>query len=114
MDAEIFICNVKAKCKERNTTPTVACKESGAGKNLISNLKNGTFPSIERVGLLASYLGCSIDDLTGEKKEPTTVSSDGQAQKLAKILRDVGVDVDNLSVEQMRRLGKIIKAAMEE
>lgn len=52
-------------------TPTVACKDSGAGKSLISNMKNGEIPSILRVELLANYLGCTISDLTGENKELT-------------------------------------------
>ena len=66
MDSNVFIENVKARCKELGTTPTVACTESGAGKNLITNMKKGISPSLERVGLLAEYLHCSISDLTGE------------------------------------------------
>ena len=66
MDSLVFIENVKARCKQLNTTPTVACTESGAGKNLITNMKKGTMPSLERVKMLADYLQCSISDLTGE------------------------------------------------
>lgn len=80
MDTEVFIANVKEKCKALNTTPTAACIKSGAGKNLISNMKNGEKASYKRIELLASYLGCSISDLTGEKIEPT-VQDDGLTEE---------------------------------
>ena len=66
MDSVVFIENVKARCKQLGTTPTVACAESGAGKNLITYMKKGTMPSIEKVKKLADYLQCSVSDLTGE------------------------------------------------
>ena len=50
MNKEIFVQNVKAYCAQRGIKPTVACRESGAGVNLISQLeKRGTIPSVERV-----------------------------------------------------------------
>ena len=33
---------------------------------LITNMKKGTMPSLDRVKLLADHLQCSISDLTGE------------------------------------------------
>ena len=68
MDVSKFIDNVQRICKESGTTPTVACRESGAGKSLISNLKNrGVLPSIEKISLLADYLGVTVSDLLGER-----------------------------------------------
>ena len=71
MDSEVFIENVKARCKQLGTTPTVACAESGAGKNLITYMKKGTMPSIEKVKKLADHLKCSVSDLTGETPQPS-------------------------------------------
>lgn len=72
MDIDRFVANVKQRCEELGTSPTVACQESGAGKNLITNIKKGVKPSMERIELLAAFLGCSVYDLTEEAKpEPT-------------------------------------------
>ena len=65
MDRELFVKNVKRYCKEKGIAPTVACKESGAGIMFMTNLKKGQIPSIERVELLAEYLGCTVNDLLG-------------------------------------------------
>lgn len=70
LDSVVFIENVKARCKQLGTTPTAACVESGAGKNLITYMKKGTMPSIEKVQKLADYLQCSVSDLTGETPQP--------------------------------------------
>lgn len=70
MDADKFVENVKRYCAAKGTTPTAACAESGAGKDLLSRLaKRGIMPSIEKVQLLAQYLGCTVSELLGEQKE---------------------------------------------
>lgn len=53
-----------------------------------------------------------LDDL--EKKKPTTVSSDGQATKLAQALRDIGIDVAQLSEADVRKIAKLAKTLFEE
>ena len=77
MDAVIFVQNIKSFCAKRGVKPTVACKESGAGKDLINQIeRRGSLPSIEKVQLLANYLGVTTSELLGEKTEPT-VGDDG-------------------------------------
>ena len=71
MNIETFVQNVKDYCAKKGVKPTVACAESGAGKDMISNLINrGTVPSVARVQLLAQYLGCTVSDLLGEEPTP--------------------------------------------
>ncbi len=77
MDALKIVENIQRICKEKGTTPTVAGKESGAGKDLVSAMKRrGVLPSIEKIMLLANYLGVTTSELLGEKMEPT-VGDDG-------------------------------------
>ena len=72
--------NVKVLCKARGVSPTVACKESGAGKSLLSQIeKHGITPSVKKIQQLADYLGVTTSDLLGEKNSPTTVSDDEAA-----------------------------------
>lgn len=66
MDKELFVQNIKNFCGIRGIKPTIACRESGAGPNLISQLARGTIPSVERVQLLAQYLGVTTSELLGE------------------------------------------------
>lgn len=85
METDIFVQNVKKYCDIKGVKPTIACAESGAGKDLLGQLKSrGTIPSVAKVQLLAQYLGCTVSDLLGERavSESGTVSTDD-----AKLLR---------------------------
>ncbi len=67
MDKELFVQNIKKYCALRGVRPTVACRESGVSSSFISNIKGkGQVPSVEKVQLLAQYLGVTVSDLLGE------------------------------------------------
>lgn len=77
MQTDIFVQNVEKYCRIKGVKPTVACDESGAGRELLSKLKNkGVIPSVERTQLLAQYLGCTVSDLLGEKATSSPPSED--------------------------------------
>ena len=77
MNKDVFVQNVKKYCALKGVKPTVACDESGAGKNLIGQLVNrDTVPSVERVQLLAQYLGVPTSDLLGEQNESSPPSEE--------------------------------------
>lgn len=123
MDVLKIVENIQKICKDRGTNPTLAGKESGAGKDLVSSMKRrGVLPSIEKMMLLADYLGVTTSELLGEaeltgqdeKGEPTTVTGDGQAEKLAKALADIGIAVDKLSDAELSRIARLAKVALEE
>lgn len=69
MDKDVFVQNVKHYCSLRGIKPTIACKESGAGKDLINQIETrGSIPSVEKIQKLADYLGVTTSELLGEKK----------------------------------------------
>ena len=69
MDKQLFVQNIKSYCELRGVKPTVACRESGAGVNLINKLETrGSIPSVEKVQLLAQYLGVTTSELLGEAR----------------------------------------------
>lgn len=79
MNTDIFVQNVKKYCAINGVKPTVACTESGAGKDLLSKLANhGAIPSVAKVQLLAQYLGCTVSDLLGEKATSSPPSEDDE------------------------------------
>ena len=82
MQTDIFVQNVEKYCRIKGVKPTVACDESGAGRELLSKLKNkGVIPSVERTQLLAQYLGCTVSDLLGEKAISSPPSEDDELQR---------------------------------
>lgn len=67
MDKQFFVQNVKMYCQLRGVKPTVACRESGVGSSFINNIEaRGQVPSVEKVQLLAQYLGVTTSQLLGE------------------------------------------------
>lgn len=82
MKTELFVQNVKKYCALKGVKPTNACAESGAGKSLMSDITNrGRIPSVERIQLLAQYLGCTVSDLLGEKATSSPPSEDDELQR---------------------------------
>ncbi len=77
MDIEKVVQNIQRACQAKGTTPTVAARESGAGVGMVSALKRqGVIPSVEKMSLLASYLGVTTSELLGEEKAPPTVADE--------------------------------------
>lgn len=77
MDANVFVQNVKKYCAIKGVAPTVACRESGAGKSLMSQVAQGIVPSVAKVQLLAQYLGVTTSDLLGEQNENSPLPEEG-------------------------------------
>lgn len=94
--------NIKRICKEKGTTPTVACAESGAGKSMVSNMKKGTRPSIAKMQLLADHLGVTVNELLGEKEMPATVSGDGRMREIIELSGKLTAEERALIIAQLR------------
>lgn len=78
MDKALFVQNIKEVCKTKGIKPTVACRESGVGTSFINNIEaRGQVPSVEKVQMLAAYLGITTSELLGEGKEPAPAAESG-------------------------------------
>ena len=78
MDKAIFVQNIKEICKRKGIKPTVACRESGVSASFINNIEaKGQIPSVEKVQMLAAYLGVTTSELLGEEKEPAPAAEGG-------------------------------------
>ena len=88
MDKELLVQNIKDYCARRNVKPTVACRESGVGSSFINNIEaRGQTPSVEKVQLLAQYLGVTVSELLGEPT-PERQELVVLAEHLARSLKD--------------------------
>lgn len=77
MDKVLFVQNVKQACKIKGVKPTIACYDSGVGRSFINNIEaRGQVPSVEKVQMLASYLGVTTSELLGEEKALPTVADE--------------------------------------
>ena len=86
METDVFVQNVKKYCEWKGVKPTIACAESGAGQSLVSEISSrGRIPSIERVQLLAQYLGCTVSDLLGETPGALPPALDGPTGQFLKL-----------------------------
>ena len=79
MDKDVFVQKVKMLCLQKGVKPTNACKECGIGGSFLSDINRGQVPSVERVQMLAAYLGVTTSELLGEEKEPAPVTEGGPA-----------------------------------
>lgn len=67
MDIGNFVQNIKFHCERKGVKPTVACREAGVGGSFINNIEaRGSVPSVEKVEMLAHYLGVTVSELIGE------------------------------------------------
>ena len=64
--------NIENLCKQRGVNVTTMCKESGASRGSLTDLKNGRKQTLkyETLDKIASYFETSVDALvSGERKE---------------------------------------------
>lgn len=107
MDRDVFVQNVKRYCDLKGVKPTIACAESGAGKNLMSEItKRGQTPSIERVQLLAQYLGCTVSDLLGETPGALPTVPEGPTEQFLKLFSSLDDKAQNEIVAEMLKRKK--------
>ena len=69
-DKEILIENISSISIKNKVSVNKVLLDSGAGKDLVANLKKGQIPSIEKIIKIADYLDVSIDYLVGRTDNP--------------------------------------------
>ena len=85
MDSQIFVQNIKKYCKRKGIKPTPACRDAGVSGSFISNVERGVMPAIDKVQMLAAYLGVTTSDLLGEEKRAGNNAS-GLSKEMIEII----------------------------
>lgn len=107
METDIFVQNVKKYCDIKGVKPTIACAESGAGKDLLGQLKSrGTIPSVAKVQLLAQYLGCTVSDLLGETPGALPAVPEGPTAQFLKLFSSLDDKAQNEIIAEMLKRKK--------
>lgn len=106
MERELFVQNIKERCRAKGVKPTTACRESGVGVSFINDIERGQTPSVAKVQMLAQYLGCTVSDLLGEDPTPP----DPVRQEFIRLLDDMTAEQQNelfaYMLRQKREQGK--------
>lgn len=90
MDIEIFVQNLKSRLDAMGISYTRAGRESGAGEEFIRNMeRKKSMPSVDKVQMMADYLGVTTSELLGENTKPATVSGDGPDPELWELLKRI-------------------------
>ena len=101
MDVQKLVQTIQERCAELGISPTVAARESGAGKDVISNMKRkGTQPSFDKLCMLANYLGVTVSELLGEPL-PESSASTPQEQEFARLFAQLRPEQQELVIAQL-------------
>lgn len=105
--------NVQHFCTLKGVKPTVACVESGAGRNFITYAKRGQTLSVPKVQKLATYLGVSIGQLLGEP-EPEKNESGPASISAAEAALDTEINdrLAQLTQEELALVDAFVKGLL--
>jgi transcriptional regulator with XRE-family HTH domain len=101
--------NIEKLCKQRGVNVTTMCKESGASRGSLTDLKNGRKQTLkyETLDKIASYFGTSVDTLvSGEQKENPPQQPQSEVDADIKWIEQKLVE---MSKEKREALMKLIK-----
>jgi transcriptional regulator with XRE-family HTH domain len=101
--------NIENLCKQRGVNVTTMCKESGASRGSLTDLKNGRKQTLkyETLDKIASYFGTSVDTLvSGEQKENPPQQPQSEVDADIKWIEQKLVE---MSKEKREALMKLIK-----
>lgn len=102
MERELFVQNIKERCRAKGVKPTVACREAGVGTSFITDINKGQTPSVAKVQLLAQYLGCTVSDLLGEENvKAAAQEGSGLEAEFAKLFQSLSPDKQNEIIAEM-------------
>lgn len=84
-------------CAEKGVNITELCRQSGASRGSLTDLKMGRKASLSAATLskIATYFGVSVDYLLGNEKEPAT-DSDGLTEAER---RDIAIELEQLMAD---------------
>lgn len=97
---DVLYDKIAALCNQRGVSITTMCKDSGASRAAISDLKMGRSKTLSSATLtkIAAYFGVSVDYLLGNEEKPAGPAVDGDGLT-AKDRRDIARDLEKLMNE---------------
>ena len=81
---------IEELCKENNESITTMCRESGASRASLSDLKVGRKQNLsaETLSKIAAHFGVSVDYLLGKEKEKPLINGDEELTEYVEMLKN--------------------------
>lgn len=67
---------VEKECKKKKISQQKLLSDVGLAKSTLDNMKKGSMPSVDKVSMIAEYLGVSIDYLLGTEQDLKSRAAD--------------------------------------
>lgn len=67
---------VEKECKRKKISQQKLLSDVGLAKSTLDNMKKGSMPSVDKVSIIAEYLGVSIDYLLGTEQDLKSKAAD--------------------------------------
>ena len=67
---------VEKECKKKKISQQKLLSDVGLAKSTLDNMKKGSMPSVDKVSMIAEYLGVSIDYLLGTEQDLKSKAAD--------------------------------------
>ena len=102
--------NIRKACKERGTSLAEVERALGIGNGVIARWgKSKGSPPYDRIVAIASYLGVSVETLTGEEETPAPADADADAALKFALWGDASSDMDDGDLDDVRRYAAFLK-----
>lgn len=108
MDKEFLVQNIKRLCAQKGVKPTVACRESGVGTSFINDIERGRTPSVEKMQMLAQYLGVTTSELLGEEAIGPMQNNDPPEKRA--VVDALYRQLIDLSEEDLQAIDRVVQA----
>lgn len=108
---------IEKLCKLRGVNITAMCKESGASRGSLTDLKNGRKKSLsaDTLSRIAEYFNVTVDYLlTGEQKESLAAKSDEVTfDDFTYALHNQSKDLNDANKEKLLDMARMLKLAQD-
>lgn len=93
MNINLLISNIQNLCNKKNISVDKMLKECTLKPSVVDNMKKGSFPSIDKVYLIAEYFNVSVDYLlTGKEQNSSSNLTDEELELLDKFRHLLEID----------------------
>lgn len=104
-------------CKRNRINMTTMCKESGASRASLTDLKMGRKQSLsaDTLSKISAYFHVSVDYLLGneDKEKPSGTVAEGPETAKDQMIRDIVNILNSSSVDEVERCARMLAAFFE-
>ena len=107
---EYVVNKIREIATDRGLSLTKVEEALNYGNGSIGKWKSARkFAPYDRIVAIASYLGVSVETLTGDKETPAPADADADAALIFGLYGDVTIDIDPEELEDVRRYAAFLR-----